>query len=169
MAPHLSISEAPFLPKGLRSSPFDSEGIAGQTRDVVRDGVLEGYFLSAYSARRLGLATTGNADGIHNLSLNSQVKAEGGLPALLEMMGSGLLVTGMLGESLNALTGDYSRGAYGFWIEHGECVRPVERVTITGNLWTMLSNVIAVGDDRADHGGLISGSVLISEMAVSGQ
>ncbi|WP_222105757.1 TldD/PmbA family protein [Paraburkholderia sp. BCC1885] len=168
-AAHLSIVEQPFLQDGLRSQPFDSEGVAGSERHVVRDGMLEGYFLSAYSARRLDLKPTGNADGPHNLRFDSTARITGGLASLLRKMGSGLLVTGMIGESLNPLTGDYSRGAFGFWVEKGEVVAPVERVTIAGNLWDMLGDLVAVSDDDFDNGGLISGSVLLAEMAVGGQ
>jgi PmbA protein len=168
-ATHLSIVEQPFLADGLRSRPFDSEGMAGSERYVLRGGVLEGYFLSTYSAKRLDLKPTGNADGPYNLRLESTETLAGGLASLLNKMRSGLLVTGLMGQNLNPLTGDYSIGVFGFWVENGEIQSPVEGVTIAGNLWEMLRDVIAVGDDYFDQGGLVSGSVLLAEMAIGGQ
>jgi PmbA protein len=164
-SPHITINEAPFLPAGLASSAFDGEGVAAQNRDVVKDGVLKGYFLSSYSARKLGLRSTGNAGGNHNLLLEGRVMQ---FAALLKEMNRGLLVTELLGQGVNLLTGDYSRGAAGFWIEHGEIAYPVEETTIAGNLQDMFRNMVAIGDDVVIRGSVQCGSVLIADMTIAG-
>jgi PmbA protein len=148
-APVVSIREEPHLPRGRGSAPFDNEGVATTPRDVVRDGVLHGYFLGSYSARKLGMASTGNAGGSHNLVL-----AHGGddLAGLCQRMGRGLLVTEQLGHGVNPVTGDYSRGAAGFWIEGGEIAYPVEEITIAGNLKDMFRGIVAVGRDLDPRG-----------------
>ncbi|MCP5278029.1 MAG: metalloprotease PmbA [Thiobacillus sp.] len=161
----MQIQERPFLPRGLASSPFDSEGVATRDRDVVRDGVAEGYFLSSYSARKLGMASTGNAGGNHNLIVPSTGEDFG---ALLKKMGTGLLVTELLGHGLNMVTGDYSRGAAGFWVENGEIAYPVEEITIAGNLKDMFQGIAAVGCDVETRGSRRVGSILIDHMTVAG-
>ncbi|MGH8770936.1 MAG: metallopeptidase TldD-related protein, partial [Burkholderiales bacterium] len=165
-SPHLTIREAPFLSAGLASSAFDGEGVAARDRDVVRDGALKGYFLSSYSARKLGMRSTGNAGGNHNLLLDGRV-----LPfeALLREMDTGLLVTELLGQGVNLVTGDYSRGAAGFWIEHGEIAYPVEETTIAGNLKDMFRSIVAIGDDVVIRGSVQCGSVLVAGMTIAGE
>lgn len=159
--------ERPHLPRALASAPFDAEGVTTRDRDLVRDGVLTGYVLSSYSARKLGLRTTGNAGGIHNLLLDS---SEGLLdtPALLRLMGSGLYVTELLGQGVNGVTGDYSRGASGFWVENGEIAYPVHEVTIAGNLREMYRGVRALGSEVDRLGAIHTGPVLIGEMTIAG-
>ncbi len=164
-ATHVNIHEAPFLPGGLGSAPFDSEGVACLDRDVVKDGVVQGYFLSTYSARKLGLATTGNAGGSHNLVV---APGEHDLAGLLKQMGTGLLVTELLGHGANMVTGDYSRGAAGFWVEHGEIQYPVEEITIAGNLAEMFKGIVAIGRDIERRGSRQVGSILIDRMTVAG-
>ena len=122
-------------------SPFDDEGVATRSRDIVKDGVLQGYFLGSYSARKLGLRSTGNAGGNHNLSMDS---TDGDLAALLKKMGTGLLLTDLLGQGVNMVTGDYSRGAAGFWVENGEISHPVQEITVAGNLKDMFRNIVAI-------------------------
>jgi PmbA protein len=162
----VNIAEQPHLPRGLASSAFDNEGVATQARDLVTAGVLNGYVLSSYSARKLGMATTGNAGGNHNLILES-----GGLDfdGLLKSMHTGLLVTELLGHGINAVTGDYSRGAAGFWVENGMIVHPVEEITIAGNLREMFRGIVAVGNDVLVQGSKHTGSILIERMTVAGQ
>ena len=164
-APLVQIREEPHLPRGRGSAPFDNEGVATAPRDVVADGVLKGYFLGSYSARKLGLATTGNAGGAHNL-----VVAPGAddLDALLARMGRGLLITEQLGQGVNPVTGDYSRGAAGFWIEGGVVAYPVEEITIAGNLKQMFADIVAIGRDVDTRGSRHTGSILISRMTVAG-
>ncbi len=159
--------ERPHLPRALASAPFDAEGVTTRDRDLVRDGVLTGYVLSSYSARKLGLRTTGNAGGIHNLLLDS---SEGLLdtPALLRLMGSGLYVTELLGQGVNGVTGDYSRGASGFWVENGEIAYPVHEVTIAGNLREMYRGVRALGSEVDRLGAIHTGPVLLGEMTIAG-
>ena len=161
----LQMLERPHIPKALASSAFDNEGVATRDRDLVRDGVLTGYLLSAYSARKLGLQTTGNAGGAHNL-----IVPHGGedQAMLIRRMGRGLLVTELMGQGVNVVTGDYSRGASGFWIEGGAIQHPVHEITIAGNLRDMMLNVVAVGSDLDLRGGLRTGSVLIEEMMIAG-
>ncbi len=168
-AEHVSIHEDPFVPRALGSSPFDEEGVRGLQRDVVARGVLSGYFLSSYSARKLGMKTTGNAGGAHNLELRSTRTApDDDFEAMLRKLGTGLLVTELIGQGVNYVTGDYSRGACGFWVERGEIAYPVEEITIAGNLREMFRQVEAVGADVVQRGGKRSGSVLIASMTVGG-
>jgi len=164
-APHVSIREEPHLPRARGSAPFDAEGVATAPRDVVRDGVVRGYFLGSYSARKLGMATTGNAGGSHNLLVSH---GDDDLPALLHRMGRGLLVTEQLGQGVNAVTGDFSRGAAGFWIEGGEIAYPVEEITIAGNLKDMYRNVVAIANDVDRRSSRHTGSMLIERMTIAG-
>jgi PmbA protein len=161
------LRERPHIPKGLGSSPFDGEGVATRDRDLVRDGVLQGYVLGSYSARKLGLKTTGNAGGTHNLLVQSK---DGGVApeALLRQLGTGLLVTELMGQGVNGVTGDYSRGASGFWIEKGVNAFPVHEITIAGNLKDMYRNIEAVGNDVDLRGSVRVGSILLSEMTIAG-
>jgi PmbA protein len=161
----MQISERPHLPGGIASSPFDSDGVATFDREVVVDGVLQGYFLSAYTARKLGLATTGNAGGCHNLIVHPGKRDFKGM---LKKMGRGLLVTELLGQGVNYVNGDYSRGAAGYWVEGGEIVHAVEEITIAGNLRDMFRNVAAVGNDVLLRGSKQVGSILIEQMKVAG-
>ncbi len=165
-APFIQLKELPHLPKGLASSPFDSEGVATHERDIITDGVLNGYFLSCYSARKLGMQTTGNAGGNHNLIVQS---GEHDLAGLLKMMNKGLLVTELLGHGINPVTGDYSRGAAGFWVENGVIQYPVEEITIAGNLKDMFMHIAAVGTDVEIRGSKQCGSILIENMTVAGE
>ncbi|OYW14800.1 MAG: metalloprotease PmbA [Hydrogenophilales bacterium 12-64-6] len=164
-APLVTIREAPFLPSGLGSAPFDSEGVACLDRDIVRDGVLQGYFLSTYSAKKLGMKTTGNAGGSHNLIVTP---GEHDLDGLLKQMGTGLMVTELLGHGANMVTGDYSRGAAGFWVENGEIQYPVEEITIAGNLAAMFKGIVAIGKDIERRSSKQVGSILIDHMTVAG-
>ena len=164
----LGMHEHPHLPRALASSPFDSEGAATHDRELVRAGVLQGYVLGSYSARRLGLKPTGNAGGIHNLLVSS---AAGGLEpeAFLKRLGTGLLVTELMGQGVNGVTGDYSRGASGFWIEQGVIAYPVHEITIAGNLRSMYRDIVAIGSDVDVRGAIRTGSVLIGEMTIAGE
>ncbi len=164
----LSMQERPHIPKGLASSPFDEEGAATHDRELVRSGVLDGYILGSYSARRLGLKSTGNAGGIHNLLVtsNEQLLDE---QAFLRRLGTGLLVTELMGQGVNAVTGDYSRGASGFWVEDGVVAYPVQEITIAGNLRPMYQDIVALGADVDVRGGIRTGSVLIGEMTIAGE
>jgi PmbA protein len=159
------IEERPHIPKGLASAPYDAEGVATRDRDIVVDGVLEGYILSSYSARRLGLVTTGNAGGAHNLIVPGNARD---MQELLTMMGNGLLVCELIGQGVNAVTGDYSRGAVGFWIENGEVAYPVHEVTIAGNLKDLYLRILAVGGDQDLRGGIRCGSLLVDGMTIAG-
>ncbi len=163
----LELRERPHILKGLGSSPFDSEGVSTRDRDLVRDGVLQGYVLGSYSARKLGLKTTGNAGGTHNLLVESK---NGGLPTeeLLKQLGTGLLVTELMGQGVNGVTGDYSRGASGFWVEKGVMTYPVHEITIAGNLKDMYKNIAAIGSDVDLRGSVRVGSILVSEMTIAG-
>ena len=165
-APGVSITEQPHLRRARGSAPFDAEGVATAPRDVVRDGVLQGYFLGSYSARKLGLATTGNAGGAHNLVFSH---GDDDLAALIRRMGRGLFVTEQLGHGINLVTGDYSRGAAGFWIENGEIAYPVEEITIAGNLKDIFRAIVAIGNDVDRRGSRHVGSVLVERMTVAGQ
>jgi PmbA protein len=164
----VSMQERPHIPKALASSPFDQEGAATHDRELVRAGVLAGYVLGSYSARRLGLKTTGNAGGIHNLLVTA---ADGGLDAagFLGRLHTGLLVTDLMGQGVNGVTGDYSRGASGFWVENGAIAYPVHEITIAGNLKAMYRDIIALGSDIDARGGIRTGSVLIGEMTIAGE
>jgi len=168
-ADHVTVREDPFIPNGLGSSPFDEEGVRGLRRDVVSQGVLKGYFLSSYSARKLGMKTTGNAGGAHNLQmLSGLTRCEDDFETMLRKLNRGLLVTETIGQGVNVVTGDYSRGATGFWVEGGRIRYPVEEITIAGNLREMFRGIAAVGADTVIRGGRISGSVLIDRMTVGG-
>lgn len=160
------IQERPFLPRGLASAPFDHEGVAPRDRDVVKDGVVQGYFLGSYSARKLGMKSTGNAGGNHNLIVFSTGED---LDGLLKKMGSGLLVTELLGHGLNMVTGDYSRGAAGFWVEDGVIAYPVEEITVAGNLKEMFLGIQAIGRDVEMRSSRRVGSILIDRMTVAGK
>jgi PmbA protein len=163
----LQMQERPHILKGLASAPFDGEGAATHDRDLVRDGILQGYVLGSYSARKLGLKTTGNAGGVHNLVVAAPGKALD-MDSFLLRMGSGMLVTEMMGQGVNGVTGDYSRGASGFWVENGAIAFPVHEVTIAGNLREMYRNIIALGNDVDVRGGIRTGSVLIGELTIAG-
>ncbi|OBS09953.1 metalloprotease PmbA [Acidihalobacter prosperus] len=162
----MQIEEQPHLPGALGSAPFDGEGVATTRRELVRDGVLQGYVLDSYSARRLGMETTGNAGGVHNLTVKP---GERDLEGLLREMGTGLLVTELIGHGINMVTGDYSRGAAGFWVENGELCYPVEEITIAGNLKDMFKGVVAVGSDLDARGNIRTGSILIDRVTVAGE
>ncbi len=164
-SPLINLVERPHLRKGLASAPFDDDGVATRDRDVVANGVLQGYFLGVYSARKLGLVTTANSGGSHNLILQP---GEEGFEALLKRMGRGLLVTELLGQGVNYVTGDYSRGAAGYWVENGEIAFPVEEITIAGNLRQMFRDIVAVGSDVMVRGGKQTGSILLGNMMVAG-
>ena len=161
-----SIAERPHIPKAVGSAPFDDEGVETRDRDLIADGILTGYILSSYSARKLGLQTTGNAGGAHNLVVAANVV--GGMGAMLARLGTGLLVTELMGQGVNMVTGDYSRGAAGFWVENGSLQYPVAEITIAGNLRNMLKGISAVGDDVDTRGGTRVGSVLVQEMTIAG-
>jgi PmbA protein len=160
-----SIEEQPFLMRGPASEPFDEEGVAPRQRFIIKDGVLMDYFLGTYAARKLGLRSTGNAGGNHNLICTPGTKS---LTELAREMRKGLLVTDLMGQGVNAVTGDYSRGAAGFWVENGEIAYPVEEITIAGNLKTMYQDIVAVGNDIERRGSKHIGSVLIREMSLAG-
>jgi PmbA protein len=161
-----SIAERPHIPKAMGSAPFDDEGVATHDRELVADGILTGYILSSYSARKLGMQTTGNAGGAHNLVVAPNLA--GGLDAVLSRLGTGLMVTELMGQGVNMVTGDYSRGAAGFWVENGSLQYPVAEITIAGNLRNMLKSIVAVGDDVDTRGGTRVGSVLVEEMTIAG-
>jgi len=163
---HINISENPHIPKALGSAVFDNEGVATKQRPIVKDGVLMDYALSSYSARKLGLQTTGNAGGVHNLMIEHGDKD---LPALLKQMGTGLLVTELIGFGINNVTGDYSRGAAGFWVANGEIQYPVSEVTVAGNLLDMFRSFVEVGDDLDKRGNIITGSILLEQITVAGE
>jgi PmbA protein len=162
-----SIGERPHILKAMGSAPFDEEGVATRDRELIAAGVLRGYILSSYSARKLGLTTTGNAGGAHNLIVAPNTL--GGLPQMLKLLGTGLLVTELMGQGINMVTGDYSRGAAGFWVENGEPQYPVAEITIAGNLRQMLAGIVAVGDDIDTRGGIRCGSILLDEMTIAGE
>jgi PmbA protein len=162
----VTIEERPHEPRALASSPFDDEGVATRPRTVVRGGVLEGYFLGSYAARKLGLQSTGNAGGCHNLTL---VPDGPDFRGMLRRLHRGLLVTELLGHGVNLVTGDYSRGAAGFWVEDGEIAYPVEEITIAGNLKDMFLGVVAAGSDLVVRGSRRSGSVLVQNMTIAGE
>jgi PmbA protein len=159
------IHEQPHLPRALGSAPFDGEGVATRARDLVSGGVLQGYVLDSYSARRLGLTTTGNAGGVHNLTVEPNGDD---LPSLLAEMHQGLLITELMGFGINGVTGDYSRGASGFWVENGEIAYPVEEITVAGNLRDMFAGIQRIGSDVDLRGNIRCGSVLVDRMTVAG-
>jgi PmbA protein len=161
----LTIEERPHLLRGLASSPFDNEGVRTTDMDIVSNGVLEHYLLTSYSARKLGLITNGHAGGIHNCIVSDTGHSD---EALLREMGTGLIVTELMGQGVNIVNGDYSRGAAGFWVENGVIQYPVHEITIAGNLKDMFMNIVAIGETREVRGALQTGSVLISEMQIAG-
>ena len=166
---HIDLFEDPFVPGGKGSSPFDEEGVRVQPRKVVDAGVVQGYFLSSYSARKLGMKTTGNAGGSHNLALTSRRTRKGDdLAAMLAKLGTGLFVTELMGQGVNYVTGDYSRGASGFWVEDGRIVHPVHEITIAGNMKDMFKGIEAIGADAYAFGAKTVGSILINRMKVAG-
>jgi PmbA protein len=169
LAKHLDLREDPHVRRGNGSAPFDDEGVTTRTRKVVAAGVVQGYFLSSYSARKLGMKTTGHAGGSHNLLLTSRLtRPDDDLDAMLRKLGRGLFVIELMGQGVNYVTGDYSRGAAGFWVEGGKIAHPVQEVTIAGNLRDMLKGIVAVGADTYTHGSKTLGSVLVERMKVAG-
>ena len=166
---HIDIREDPFVLRGKGSSPFDEEGVQVHPRSVIEAGQVQGYFLSSYSARKLGLRTTGNAGGSHNLFLSSrQTRPQDDLDAMLGKLGTGLFVTELMGQGVNYVTGDYSRGASGFWVDKGRIAFPVQEITIAGNMKTMFQDMAAVGADAYNYGAKTVGSILISRMKIAG-
>lgn len=166
---HIDITEDPHLLKGKGSAPFDDEGVRTKARQVVKGGVVQGYFLSSYSARKLGMKTTGHAGGSQNLMMSSRLTQPGDdLDAMLRKLGRGLFVTELMGQGVNYVTGDYSRGAAGFWVEGGRIVHPVHEVTIAGNLKDMFKDIVAVGADVYNSGSKSVGSVLLGRMKLAG-
>ena len=165
-SPLVQIEERPLEAQGMASSPFDEEGVATQKRSIVRKGVVEGYFLGSYSARKLGMKTTGNAGGHHNLFVRSEGPDFAGM---LKKMRRGLLVTELLGQGINPVTGDYSRGAAGYWVEGGEIAYPVEEITIAGNLKEMFKRIVAIGSDVVVRSGRSAGSILVESMTIAGE
>ena len=169
MAPHLDLDEDPHQPKGKASAPFDDEGVRTSKRRVIDGGVVQGYFLSSYSARKLGMRTTGHAGGSQNLRLTSRLtKPTDDLDTMIRKLDRGLFVTELMGQGLNLVTGDYSRGAAGFWVEKGRIAYPVQEVTIASNLRAMLSGAVALGADEYTGGGKTTGSLLLARMTVAG-
>jgi PmbA protein len=165
-SPQVRIEERPLEPQGMASSAFDEEGVATRERPIVRDGVVEGYFLGSYAARKLGMKSTGSAGGHHNLI----VKSDGpDFQGMLREMGRGLLVTELLGQGVNLVTGDYSRGAAGYWVEGGQIAFPVEEITIAGNLKEMFKRIAAIGSDVVVRSGRSSGSILVENMTIAGE
>jgi len=166
---HIDILEDPFVMGGKGSSPFDEEGVRVAPRKVVQGGRVQGYFLSSYSARKLGMKTTGNAGGSHNLVMTSRLtQASDDLDAMLQKLGTGLFVVELMGQGVNYVTGDYSRGASGFWVENGKIAFPVHEITIAGNLKDMLKGIEAVGADAYSYGAKTVGSILVNRMKVAG-
>ena len=166
---HIDILEDPFIQGGKGSSPFDEEGVRVAPRKVVQGGRVQGYFLSSYSARKLGMKTTGNAGGSHNLVMTSRLtQASDDLDAMLQKLGTGLFVVELMGQGVNYVTGDYSRGASGFWVENGKIAFPVHEITIAGNLKDMLKGIEAVGADAYNYGAKTVGSILVNRMKVAG-
>jgi PmbA protein len=166
---HIDIEEDPFILRGKGSSPFDDEGVRSARRQVVKGGRVEGYFLSSYSARKLGMKTTGNSGGSHNLSMTSRLTQPGDdLNAMLQKLGTGLFVIELMGQGVNYVTGDYSRGASGFWVENGQIAYPVHEITIAGNLKDMFMGIEAVGADTYNMGAKSTGSILVNRMKLAG-
>ena len=165
----IQIVEDPHIIGATGSSPFDDEGVRTQRREVVADGVVQGYFLSTYSARKLGMQTTGNAGGANNLSLTSTLtRRADNFKVMLKKLHTGLLVTELMGQGTNFVTGDYSRGASGFWVENGVIQYPVEEITIAGNMKDILRQIVAVGADTLERGTRKTGSLLIENMIIAG-
>ncbi|MFZ6774358.1 metalloprotease PmbA [Undibacterium sp. SXout7W] len=166
---HIQIHEDPHIIGAVGSSPFDDEGVTTRKRDVVSDGIVQGYFLSTYSARKLGMQTTGNAGGSHNLAMTSSLtKRSDNFVAMLKKMGTGLLVTELMGQGVNYVTGDYSRGASGYWVENGVIQYPVEEITIAGNMRDMFRQIVAIGADKMTLGTKQTGSILLESMTIAG-
>ena len=165
-APGIQLEEQPHLPKELGSAPFDDDGMATRRKHLVSDGILESYVLSAYSARKLGMTPTGNAGGVHNLVAQT---GKENLDGLMRQMDTGLLITDMIGFGVNQVTGDYSRGASGFWVERGEIRYPVEEITVAANLKDMFQNIVSIGNDVDNRGNIKTGSVLIESMTIAGE
>jgi PmbA protein len=166
---HIQVHEDPLIPGAMGSTPFDDEGVRVLARDVVANGVVKGYFLSCYSARKLGMESTGNSGGSHNLLMtSSRTAASDDLNAMLRKMGRGLLLTEVMGQGVNYVTGDYSRGAFGYWVENGEIAYPVEEITIAANMKDMLKGIVAIGSDAICRGNKTVGSILIDEMTIAG-
>ena len=166
---HMDVFEDPFVMGGKGSSPFDDEGVTVRARQVVEAGRLQGYFLSSYTARKLGMQTTGNAGGSHNLTMTSRLtRSSDTLDAMIQKLGTGLLVTELMGQGVNYVTGDYSRGASGFWVEKGQIAYPVHEITIAGNMKNMLKGIEAVGADAYNYGAKTVGSMLVNRMKVAG-
>ena len=166
---HIDIHEDPFIARGKGSAPFDDEGVRVQPRQVVEAGRVQGYFLSSYSARKLGMRTTGNSGGSHNLQMTSRLTRPGDdLDAMLRRLGTGLFVTELMGQGVNYVTGDYSRGASGFWVENGRIAYPVHEITIAGSMKAMFKGIEAIGADSYNYGAKTVGSVLINRMKVAG-
>jgi PmbA protein len=163
------VFEDPFVLRGKGSSPFDDEGVRVRARTVVDAGKVQGYFLSSYTARKLGMQTTGNSGGSHNLTFTSRLTRAGDdLDAMLQKLGTGLFVTDLMGQGVNYVTGDYSRGASGFWVEKGRIAFPVQEITIAGNMKAMLKGIEAVGADTYNYGAKTVGSILINRMKLAG-
>jgi PmbA protein len=165
LSSNINIIERPHLLRGLASSPFDSEGVKTIDRQIITDGVLNQYLTTSYSGRKLGLPSSGHAGGIHNWMVSH---GDADLAQLLRDMGTGLLVTELMGQGVNSVTGDYSRGAAGFWVENGQIQYPVSEITIAGNLKEMFFDIAAVGKDVDKRGGVLTGSVLIGQMQIAG-
>ena len=163
----IQIHEDPHLMKGFASTYFDAEGVQTKPRELIQDGYLKGYLLSSYSARRLGMKTTANAGGHHNINVEKSVDED--LNEIVKGMQSGFLVTGLIGSGVNIVNGDYSRGANGFWIENGEIVYPVSEVTVAGNLSEMFSKIQKIGNDPEKDGSVFCGSVLIDDLMIAGE
>ena len=161
----LTIKEDPHVPGGLASAPFDNEGVSTQPRNIVENGILQGYLLNSYAARKLNMRTTANAGGMHNIHLNHSAKS---FDELLAELNTGLLVTELIGHGVNPVTGDYSRGASGFWVENGEIQYPVQEITIAGNLADMFKNIAALGSDVDTCGSIQCGSILLDNLTVAG-
>jgi PmbA protein len=165
-SPLVTIDERPLEPQGMASSAFDEEGVATRERPIVRNGVVDGYFLGSYAARKLGMKSTGSAGGHHNLI----VKSDGpDFEGMLRKMNRGLLVTELLGQGVNLVTGDYSRGAAGYWVEGGEIAFPVEEIIIAGSLKEMFKQIVAIGSDVVVRSGRSSGSILVENMTIAGE
>ncbi|MBA6342887.1 metalloprotease PmbA [Colwellia sp. MB02u-10] len=165
----LNISERPHLKKALASSAFDAEGVATLDREIITDGSLATYLLTSYSARKLGMKSTGHAGGIHNWQLGMKDAGQGGdFDAMLKTLGTGLLVTELMGQGVNVVTGDYSRGAAGFWVENGEIAYPVDEITIAGKLQDMFAGIVAIGNDTDMRGSIRTGSIIVNQMQVAG-
>lgn len=163
---HVQIDERPLIPKAIGSAPFDTEGVKLQQSSIITDGILQRYVLDSYSARKLGLKTTGNSGGIYNLFINT---SDLNLTGLLKQMGTGLLITDLMGDGVNVITGNYSRGAFGYWVENGEIQYPVEGITIASNLKDMFLHLVAVANDVDHRSNILTGSILIDNMVVAGQ